>query len=191
MITFENFMSLDSGERKRILHDHEQIIKMIRVNLSDHRFEHSLSVADTARMLAGYHHVDQDKAYLAGLLHDCTKGFDESFHDQYLKYYDPEKLDMPEGIKHSFSAKYYLREMLNLHDKDILNAIYNHTICNSKDRLSLILFIADKREPLRNIEDDILDIAKKDLYSAYRILLTDIERYIKDNRNERFITNSI
>ena len=52
--------------------------------------------------------------------------------------------------------------------KEILNAIYNHTIIDSRDKLSLILYLADKREPLRNINDDILDIAKIDLKKAYK-----------------------
>lgn len=191
MITFDNFMDLDSKTRKKMINDPEKLKEMIRQNLSVHRYEHSLSVADTAMMLAGYHHVDKYKAYIAGLLHDCTKNFDEEFHDSYLRYYDPAKLNMPEGVKHSFSAKYYLKEKLNYHDRDILNAIYNHTVCESKDKLSLILYIADKREPSRNIEDEILDIAKKDLYEAYDRLRKDVERYIQEEKHERFIENSL
>lgn len=190
-LTFDNFMSYDSKIRKMILNDEELIKIMLKKNLSDRRYNHSLSVAKLARELAIIHHVNPEKAYIAGLLHDCTKNFDDDFHDNYLKYYDPDKLNMPKGIKHSYTAKYYLKEMLNYHDKDVLNAIYNHTICNSRDKLSIILYISDKREPLRNIDDDILDIAYKDLYQAYTKLKWDVERYILENKNERFIENSI
>ncbi len=190
-IRFENFMSLDSKDRKLIINDFNLLKELVKKNLKESRYNHSLSVANLCVKLAKVHLVDTNKAYIAGLLHDCTKNFDEEFHDNYLKYYDPDKLDMPSGIKHSYSAKYYLKEMLNYHDKDVLNAIYNHTICNSRDKLSIILYIADKREPLRNINDDILDIAYKDLYQAFTKLRWNVERYILEEKNERFIENSL
>lgn len=190
-ITFDSFMTLDSHDRKIIINDTELLKELVRKNIKEKRYLHSISVAETAAMLARCHHLDEKQAYTAGILHDCTKYFTEDEHDAYLKYYDPAKLEYPESCKHSFSAKYYIREKLNLHDKDILNAIYNHTICFSKDRLSLILYIADKREPLRKIEDDILEIAKKDLYKAFSLLSWDVERYLKEEKHERFITNGL
>ena len=111
--------------------------------------------------------------------------------EEYLKYYDPDKLNGVYGAYHSWVAPYYLREKCNYHDSDILNAIYNHTICTSRDRLSLILYIADKREPLRNVEDDILKIAEKDLHKAFSLLEEDVKRYIKEVKNERFVENSL
>jgi HD superfamily phosphohydrolase YqeK len=53
------------------------------------------------------------------------------------------------------------------------------------------LYIADKREPLRKIDDGIVEVAEKDLYKAYEMLEKDVERYIKEVKNERFIENSI
>ena len=190
-ISFDDFMSYDSKTRRMILNDPELIKIMLRKNLKQSRYDHSLSVADLARRLARMHHVDENKAYMAGLLHDCTKYLNEEEHDLYLKYFDPGKLSYPESCKHSYSAKYYLKEKLNFHDKDILNAIYNHTICGSKDKLSMILYIADKREPLRGIDDDIIEIAEKDLYEAMGRLSWDVERYLKEVKNEGFIENRL
>lgn len=189
-INFDDYMSYDSKLRKKIINDPELLKIMIKKNLKPSRYDHSISVGETARMLAKIHHVDENKAYIAGILHDCTKYLTNEEHDEYLRYYDSDKLDCPESIKHSFSAKYYLKEKLNFHDSDILNAIYNHTICNSRDKLSLIIYIADKREPLRNIDDNILEIAKKDLYKAYELLNIDVEKYLK-GKNERIIKSSI
>ena len=61
----------------------------------------------------------------------------------------------------------------------------------SHDKLSIILYIADKREPLRGIDDEIAEIAKKDLMKAYELLDHDVERYLKEVKNERFIKNSL
>ena len=189
-INFDNFMSLDSKKRKFILNDIESLKLLAATSLSENRYQHSLSVANLAKDLAIKHHLDGNKAYIAGLLHDVTKIYDEKFHDDYLRYYDQDKLSYPYKVKHSFSCKYFLKEKLNFHDKQILNAIYNHTICQSKDKLSIILYIADKREPLRNINDDIIEIAYNDLYKAYDLLQADVYKYLKE-KNERFIKDSI
>lgn len=192
-VTFDNFYSFDSKTRKKYVNDIEVLKQMIKVNVSEHRYLHSLSVADTCKSLALKNKVNPDKAYLAGLLHDCCKFKDEQGIkelEEYLKYYDPEKLNGVTGVYHSWVAKYYLKDKLNFHDKDILNAIYNHTICNSNDKLSIILYIADKREPLRNINDGILELAHADLMKAYRILKYDVKKYLEDN-NEQFIESSL
>ena len=193
-VTFDCFMSLDSKERKKILNNPELLKHLVKNNLKQSRYEHSLSVAETARDLALCHHVDPEKAYTAGLLHDVCKGFEKSdpaLLEDYLNFYDPDKLNGISGAYHAWVAPYYLKEKTGFHDKDILNAIYNHTICQSKDRLSLILYIADKREPLRRIKDDIIKIARKNLYQAYETLGWDVERYIKEVKNERFIENRL
>lgn len=193
-LCFEDFMSYPSSERKRILNDPRLLQIMVKKNLKPSRYQHSLNVADLCRELASYHKVDPEKAYLAGLLHDVCKfpGEDEiSRCRQILEYYEPEKLESVTGAYHSWTAKYYLRENCNFHDSDILNAIYNHTICNSRDKLSLILYIADKREPSRKIDDDILEIARKDLFQAYRKLNLSVERYIREVKNERFVEDRI
>lgn len=162
----DEFYKLDSKTRKMILNDDEILIDLVKTNLSEERFIHTLGVAKLAKDLATYHHVDPHKAYLAGLFHDLTKELSEDEQNNYLRYYDPDKLNAPVKVKHSYTCKYYLKEKLHLHDKDILNAVYNHTVCNSKDKLSLIVYIADKREENRHINDDVVDIAKKDLKSA-------------------------
>ena len=190
-VTFDNFMSLPSKDRRYILNDLDSLKVLIKKNMSEKRYKHSLSVADLCLNLAYHHHVDPLKAYKAGLLHDVCKDIDHDDINEYLKYYDPDKLNGLYGAYHSWVAKYYLKEKLNYHDKDILNAIYNHTVCESKDKLSLILYIADKREPLRNIDDGILDLAYTDLYKAYDLLHWDVERYIEEVKNERFIKNSL
>ena len=193
-ITFDNFMSLPSWERRKILNDPELLKHPVKNNLKASRYEHSLSVAQVAKELALCHHVDPGRAYVAGLLHDVCKDFEKkrpAMLEEYLEYYDPQKLNGITSAYHAWVAPYYLREKTNFHDRDILNAIYNHTICDSRDRLSLILYIADKREPLRGINDDIIKIARKDLCKAYRILKSDVERYIKEVKNERFIENCV
>jgi len=51
----------------------KQFYPRLRAALSDKRLVHSLLVAHTARKLARIHGVNEDRAALAGLLHDCAK----------------------------------------------------------------------------------------------------------------------
>ncbi|MBP5279179.1 MAG: HD domain-containing protein, partial [Erysipelotrichaceae bacterium] len=68
-INFDDFMTYESKLRKKIINDPELLKIMISKNLKKTRYDHSLSVADLSRELAKIHHVDPDKAYVAGLLH--------------------------------------------------------------------------------------------------------------------------
>lgn len=167
----DNFHLLSSKQRRYILNDDEVLIDLVKTNLSNHRFKHSLGVAKLSKELAKYHNVDEHKAYVAGLLHDIAKELTDEQLDDYLKYYEPELLNEPIKVKHSFVAKYYLKEKLHIHDSDILNAIYNHTKLKSNDKLSMILYVADKREENRGYDDEVVDVAKKDLKKAISILV--------------------
>ncbi len=166
----DDFYKLTSKQRKYILNDFEVLEDLVKTNLSEYRYIHTLGVAKLAKELACYHNIDPNKAYMAGLFHDLTKELSNEQQDEYLRYYDPDKLNYPEKVKHSFTCKYYLREKFHLHDGDVLNAIYNHTICNSNDKLSLILYVADKREENRHIDDEVVEIAKYDLKKAIKTL---------------------
>jgi len=193
-LSFDSFKDFSKNDQKEILHNYELIRLMVKKNVSEHRFKHSVSVAEVCKDLAIAHNYNVEKAYLAGLLHDCCKFPDSDTSgvlEAYLQKYEPSKLNNVYGAYHSWVAPYYLKEKLDFDDDEILNAIYNHTILNSYDTLSLILYIADKREPLRGINDNILDLAKKDLENAYEILVKEVEDYIKNKKNERFIKNCL
>ena len=48
-------------------------------NLSAKRYHHSLGAAETAQALAKLFNQDEEKAYLAGLVHDCAKNFEDGY----------------------------------------------------------------------------------------------------------------
>lgn len=53
--------------------DRLQMKKKLEGKLSSKRFEHSIGVEYTAATMAFIHGVDEQKAMIAGLLHDCAK----------------------------------------------------------------------------------------------------------------------
>ncbi|MGN1405623.1 MAG: bis(5'-nucleosyl)-tetraphosphatase (symmetrical) YqeK [Erysipelotrichaceae bacterium] len=160
--------------------DIEYFEKLIKERLSEHRFNHSLLVAKLAKELAISAGEDGDKAYLSGILHDLTKEEKEEFHDNiFRKYNDLDKLSEALPIKHSHSCPYYLYETYGIDDKELLTAIYNHTVCRSTTALSKILYIADKREESRHIDDDVVSRSLNNLDEGFEYLIKLDKEYLR------------
>ena len=50
-----------------------EIKNWLKEHLNNERYIHSLGCADSAKKLAKMYNLDEEKAYLAGLVHDCAK----------------------------------------------------------------------------------------------------------------------
>ena len=128
----------------------EYIKEQLKNCLNSERYEHTLGVADCAVELAKLYGLDEKKAYLAGLLHDCAKCLSN---DELLKIIKTELKEIKEEdlISHkTFHAPvgaHFAKNIYNVNDKEILDAISCHTI--GKLNMSLfekIIFLADKIE---------------------------------------------
>ena len=97
------------------MHSVEQIKTFLEKNLTNFRYLHSLMVAEIARELAQVYHVDEGKAYLAGLIHDIAKekfGFDEDICNA-IKYHTIGNIYMDTFAKIIFIADKIGRKKLN------------------------------------------------------------------------------
>jgi putative nucleotidyltransferase with HDIG domain len=56
----------------------ELLHKKLKDNVNEKRYKHSINVAKYAEELAARFNINPDKAYIAGLLHDCAKQFDSN-----------------------------------------------------------------------------------------------------------------
>lgn len=130
--------------------DYTEIKKWLKENLSEERYEHTLGTADCAAELALRFELDEKKAYLAGLLHDCAKCFStgklQEIIDTHLQVEPCEMLNYK--TLHAPVSAYVAENTFNVTDKEILSAIRWHTL--GKIEMTLfekIIFIADKMEP--------------------------------------------
>lgn len=121
--------------------------KLIKTKMGDHRYTHSVNVSKEAKKLARIYGVDEDKAALAGILHDITK---EMPKDEQLKIMTDSGIILDNIQKnapklwHGISGSVYVKENLNINDEDILNAIRYHTTGRAKmSLLEKIIFVAD------------------------------------------------
>lgn len=57
--------------------DIETIKGELKKSLSPKRYNHSILVAEEAKSLAKHYHINEEKAYLTGLIHDIAKELTE------------------------------------------------------------------------------------------------------------------
>jgi len=138
------------------LPDVETLKSMLQERVNAHRLWHIMGVAETARELALVYGVDPEKAYLAGLLHDWDKCYnDDEIRARAINLglsIDQEVLDnMPQTL-HGITAAAFFKQNYRI-DKAIVQAIERHTTGHiSMDPLDMVVYIADGLEPGRHFD---------------------------------------
>jgi predicted HD superfamily hydrolase involved in NAD metabolism len=143
-----------------------------------HRAAHSRSVAALSKRLAGIHHMDEDLAWRAGILHDITKAWSKEEGERILSIYAPEILEYPAPVYHSYTAPVFLKAVMGITDQRILRAIETHTLGTGHTPLDWLLYIADKIEPNRNYDTTVeTALAEKDLKAAFDLVFKEAELF--------------
>ena len=127
----------------------ESLLDWLKSNLSEKRYQHSLGTAECAKNLAGKYRLDEEKAYIAGLLHDCAKCFPTekllSIIDEHIELEDAEKMNYK--TLHAPVSAYVAEKTFGIKDKEILSAIRWHTLGKvNMTEFEKIIFLADKIE---------------------------------------------
>ena len=135
----------------------DEFISLLKERLDEYRFNHSLGVADAAKSLAEKYGYNEDKAYIAGLLHDVTKCENNEKQLQILKsggiILSQVEKSNPK-LWHAMTAPVYAKEVLGIEDEEILSSLRYHTT-GKKDMslLDMIVYIADYISAERNYGD--------------------------------------
>ncbi len=167
----------------------EDVKNDLKKMLKDTRYKHSLLVADEAKKLAEIYHIDEDKCYFAGLIHDIAKNLSEEENNKLIKEYNLSEewnSEKNKPILHAELGYYLAKEMYNC-PEDICKAIKYHTIGNDEmTTMEKIIFIADKTAR-ENLNDQLLYIKKlsyKDLDLALLNLLEGLEKKLKQGNTQ-------
>lgn len=152
-----------------------EIQDKLKKDIGEKRYQHSKRVADTAKKLAENFGIDTEKAYYAGLIHDCAK-YNEKL---YIDKFGIDILTFPvssikDPVLHSFLGAEVAKKVYNIYDEDILSAIKFHTTGRrGMSDLEKIIFIADAIEPGRSYEgiESIRKISTKSLNETMLALL--------------------
>ena len=117
----------------------KQIEEFLHKKLKPKRFEHVLSVRETAINFAAKYKADLQKVELAALLHDCAKWMSNKILIELSKKYKIQ-LDQIEkenpALLHAKVGAEYAKDHFDITDSDVLNAIRNHT--TGSKRMSLV-----------------------------------------------------
>lgn len=145
----------------------EEILKWLKENLNEERYRHSLGTAQCAKELAEKYNIDTEKAYVAGLLHDCAKCFtNEKLKEIIDTNLEVEKCEMLNyKTLHAPVSAYTANKDFGVTDEEILSAIRWHTLGKvDMSMLEKIVFLADKIEPETREKiyiDEIKEILKE------------------------------
>lgn len=154
----------------------ERLRKQVKKALKEDkmRYRHTLGVADTSACLAMRYNVDIQKAYIAGLLHDCAKCVPDDVKIKECAQFGIEVSEFEKNSPYLLHAKlgaYYAAHFYQIEDEAICNAIQWHTTGHAAmTDLEEILYIADYIEPYRNRAENLSDIR--------RLAFTDMKRAV-------------
>lgn len=146
---------------------------ILKKRLSEKRYNHSLAVADEALRLAREYGASEQKAYLAGLLHDVTKNATAEEHLNIFRTFGIMLNDVEQNAEklwHAISGAAYVCYVLGIKDEEIFDAIRYHTTARADmPLLSKILYLADFTSADRDYEDvDVMRrLVDESLDSAY------------------------
>jgi len=134
--------------------NYEEMKAELQKRLKPSRYQHSLGVAETAVELARRFGVDEEKARIAGLLHDCAREFSNG--DMIAEAeargieIGPIERTMP-LLLHAYIGARLVKEVYGVDDEEISHAIYCHTVAGGgMSPLDKIIWYADMIEPSRD-----------------------------------------
>ncbi len=166
--------------------DIDVLINDVKQHQPDKLFMHSMAVASKAVQMAKKFNVDEQRAFIAGILHDYAKKMSG---DELLAYCTKHKIAVDDVCQlspfllHGAVAADIANKKFGIDDDDILNAICYHTYgrVNMSD-LEKIIYVADAIADGRDYPDidEIRNIADKDLNKGLMAVISHSIKYILD-----------
>lgn len=161
----------------------KQATELIKQVLPKERVDHSLRVAQVAKMLAKHNNINEEQIQLAAILHDYAKNHSteelrrwilSSRLPKDLLFYHP-------AIWHGPVGALMLKQKHGINHPNILNAIQYHTTGRPHmTDFEKIIFIADYIEPKRNFPglEKIREKSFNDLTKTTYLILENTIQYL-------------
>ena len=146
----------------------EEALAIVKQQLTESRYLHTIGVTDTAVYLAKKYGADEKKAELAGVFHDYAKyrPKDEMKHIIKEQKMPELLLEFHSEMWHAPVGAYLVKKEVGIQDEEILSAIYYHTSGRANmTLLEKIIYVADYIEPGRDFSgvDEVRALAQQDL----------------------------
>jgi predicted HD superfamily hydrolase involved in NAD metabolism len=151
--------------------ERNEALKIVKEQLTDHRYQHTLGVMETAISLAKKYGADEKKAETAAIFHDYAKFrpkdemrqiiISENFPQDLLQYHSE--------LWHAPAGAYLVEKEAGVKDKEVLDAITYHTSGRpGMTLLEKVIYLADYIEPGRHFPgvEEVRALAKENLDTA-------------------------
>ncbi|MBY0123863.1 bis(5'-nucleosyl)-tetraphosphatase (symmetrical) YqeK [Bacillus sp. S/N-304-OC-R1] len=151
--------------------DRDVALKIVKEQLTDHRYQHTIGVMDTAISLAEKYGADSKKAEMAAIFHDYAK---------FRPKEEMKKIIVEQGMPselllynselwHAPVGAFLVQKEVGIEDVEILDAIRFHTSGRiNMTLLEKVIYLADYIEPGRHFPgvDEVREMAQKSLNKA-------------------------
>jgi len=150
----------------------EQALAIVKKQLTEHRYVHTIGVMETAIALAKEHGVDAKKAELAAIFHDYAKFRPKEEMQKIIieQKMDPTLLNFHSELWHAPVGAYLVEKEAGISDQEILDAIKYHTSGKAKMKmLEKIIYLADYIEPNRAFPgvEEVRELTKVDFHQGF------------------------
>lgn len=151
--------------------EREEALELVKEQLTEHRYQHTLGVMETAILLARQYGADEQKAELAAIFHDYAKfrPKDEMRAIIADQGFPQDLLEFNAELWHAPVGAYLVEKEAGITDGEILAAIRYHTSGRiGMTLLEKIIYLADYIEPGRHFPgvDEVRAMAKENLDQA-------------------------
>jgi ribosome silencing factor RsfS/YbeB/iojap len=166
----------------------ERALSIVKEQLTEHRYIHTIGVMETAVELAKRYGADEKKAELAAIFHDYAKFRPKEEMKQIIlqQRMPANLLTHNTELWHAPVGAYLVEKEAGITDAEVLNAIRYHTSGRpGMTLLEKIVYVADYIEPGRAFPgvEEVRELAKRDLDKALIQSLTNtISFLVKKNR---------
>jgi predicted HD superfamily hydrolase involved in NAD metabolism len=151
--------------------ERHEALEIVKKQLTEHRYQHTIGVMETAVALAEQYGADVKKAELAAIFHDYAKFRPkEEMKQIILEQNMPKDLLLYNSeLWHAPVGAYLVEKEVGINDAEILDAIRYHT--SGRPNMTLlekVVYLADYIEPGRIFPgvDEVRELAKQDLNKA-------------------------
>ncbi|WP_110926945.1 bis(5'-nucleosyl)-tetraphosphatase (symmetrical) YqeK [Bacillus massiliglaciei] len=149
----------------------EEALALVKEQLTERRYIHTLGVTDCAIELAERYGADVKKAELAAIFHDYAKFRPKEEMQQIIlsENMDPALLQYNEELLHAPAGAYLVEKEAGITDPEVLDAIRYHTSGRiGMTLLDKVIYVADYIEPGRSFPgvDEVRETAKHNLDHA-------------------------
>lgn len=149
----------------------DQALQLVKPQLTEHRYLHTIGVMETAIKLADRYGADIKKAELAAIFHDYAKFRPKDEMKQIIveQGMPPILLEYNSELWHAPVGAFLAEKEAGITDSEVLDAIRYHTSGRiGMTLLDKIIYLADYIEPGRHFPgvDEVRAIAEEDLDKA-------------------------